>query len=204
MAIFNPVMGVVTEMLNVPNFVQGPFLGLGVQDIEKSDIEGVIPPEFKFDTLGQLLRARGIEVDELDPFDSRAKLQFNLNEPVPEEFNEAYATLLDYGCSEHIFDTRQVLENCMRMVMIGGFYAVHAPCRNFANHGLHTYHSELLPRAMEANGFEIVFLKYTTDTGREVDVNGNESIDTICWVVGRKLKTFKKFVCPEQSRYEPK
>ncbi len=199
MAIFNPVMGIFSEILNLPGFIKSPMLCLGVQDIEKSSIPGVIPPEFKFDTLGDLLKARGVVVDELDPFDARASLSWNLNFVVPTIAHEKYATVFDYGCIEHIFDTRQVIENCMRMVQIGGYYGVHTPVRNFADHGLHTFSSELFRSVMEANGFEVVYERFTTSTAR--DVAPEESVDVIGWVVGRKLKSLEQFNSPEQKRY---
>ncbi len=204
MAIFNPVMSICSEMFALPDFIKSPLLCLGVQDIEKSFIPGVIPDEFKFDTLGDLFRARGIECYELDPFDDRAKMNNNLNEPINEVLYEMFSTVLDYGCVEHIFDTKTVIENCMRMVKVGGLYAVHTPVRNFANHGLHTFHPELFPSVMRANNFEVIFEKYTTSTAREVDMGSEESVDTIGWFVGRKLKSLDKFISPEQKRYEPK
>lgn len=213
MAIFNPVMKIFSEMMALPNFMRSRFLCLGVQDIEQSDIEGVIPDEFKFKTFGDLVRARGIIVDELDPFDARANIPLNLNYPIynhlrfDENYDvrtheEYYATVLDYGCIEHIFDTRMVIENCMRMVEVGGIYAVHTPVRNFANHGLHTFSQEVFPRAMEANGFEILFERYTTSSGW--DIIADENQDVIGWYAGKKMQPIIDFKIPEQGRYEPK
>ncbi len=204
MAIFNPVMSICSEMFALPDFIKSPLLCLGVQDIEKSFIPGVIPDEFKFDTLGDLFRARGIECYELDPFDDRAKMNNNLNEPINEVLYEMFSTVLDYGCVEHIFDTKTVIENCMRMVKVGGLYAVHTPVRNFANHGLHTFSSELFRSVMEANGFEVIYEKFTTSTAREVDMNSDESVDVIGWTVGRKTRPLVIFISPEQKRYEQK
>ncbi len=204
MALFNPVMKIFKEIMAIEGFVASPFLCLGVQDIEKSDIPGVILDEFKFDTIGDVLRNRGVEVYELDPFDSRALLSHNLNERISDRLNEEFSTLLDYGCIEHIFDTKTVIENCMRMVKVGGLYAIHTPVRNFADHGLHTFSSELFRSAMEANGFEVIYERFTTSTGRDVDMISNESVDVICWIIGKKLKTLDKFISPEQKRYAPR
>lgn len=204
MSIFNPVMKYYSEILALPGFVRDPFLSIGVQDIEYSPIPGVIPEEFQFPTLGELLRARGLkQVDELDPFDNRATLRWNLNTPVSLVVYDHFATVFDIGTVEHIFDTRQVFENYLRMVAVGGYFAIHGPCRNFADHGLHTFSSELFPRVMQVNGFEIVYLKYTNSSGEEMDLNPENSQDIICWCVGRKLRSMAEFVCPEQRRYDP-
>ncbi len=90
------------------------------------------------------------------------------------------------------------------MVKVGGLYAIHTPCRNFADHGLHTFSSELMRSAMEANGFAVIYERFTTSSGRDVDMTGNESVDTICWIIGKKLKPLDKFISPEQKRYAPK
>ncbi len=202
MAIFNPVMKIFSEILALPDFIKSPFLCLGVQDIEKSDIPGVIPDEFKFDTVGDLLRNKGIEVYELDPFDNRAKMKNNLNYPVNEVLYEMFSTVLDYGCIEHIFDTKTVIENCMRMLKVGGLYAIHTPVRNYADHGLHTFSTELFPRVFEANGFSLIYERYTTDTGRDIDIKEKENVDVLGWFVGKKTKSLIHFKVPEQKRYD--
>ncbi len=203
MALFNPVMKIFKEIMGIEGFVASPFLCLGVQDIEKSDIPGVILDEFKFDTIGDVLRNRGVECYELDPFDRRAWFSHNLNNKI-EGLDEEFATLLDYGCIEHIFDTKTVIENCMRMVKVGGLYCIHTPVRNFAGHGLHTFSPEMIPSVMKANGFELINERYTTSSGRNVDIEGDESVDTIGWYLGKKTKTLDKFISPEQKRYAPK
>ncbi len=199
MAIFNPVIPIFQEILELPNFMESPIMCLGVQDIEKGDH---IPQSFKFDTFGDLCRARGIVCDELDPFDIRAKYDHNLNEPVHEKMHEKYNTLLDYGCIEHIFDTKMVLQNCMNMVKVGGYYAIHTPVRNFAGHGIYTFSPELFPRIMEANGFEVIYFKMTNSSGVEFSVDDHVNEDLIGWIVGKKLKSLDKFVTVEQERYD--
>lgn len=194
-------MSILKEIMELPGFLSSPLLCLGVQDIEKSDVPGVIPDEFKFDTLGQLLRKRGIMVDELDPFDNRAWLDFNLNNPVPEFVLERYNTVLDYGCIEHIFDTKMVFKNCIRMLKEGGLYAIHTPVRNFADHGLHTFSSELIPRVFQANRFMLTYERYTTSSGRDVDIKSDENVDVIGWYVGMKMASLPEFYSPEQKRY---
>ncbi len=92
----------------------------------------------------------------------------------------------------------------MRMVKVGGLYAVHTPVRNFANHGLHTFHSELFRSVMEANGFEVIYERFTNSCGNDMDVDSGINEDIICWIVGRKLKSLQIFISPEQKRYEPK
>jgi hypothetical protein len=199
MAIFSNVMWVFSEMLALPDFLSDPFLALGVQYIGQSDF-----PEFHYPNLNALLHARGIkQLDELDPFDAAASLKWNLNYPVPEESHERYATVFDIGCAEHIFDTRQVFENCLRMVRVGGLYAAHLPVSGHSDHGLHTFHSELVPRVLKANGFELVYLRYTTQSGNVFMPSEKPAVDGLVWAVGRKLQPLETFHSPEQSMYAP-
>lgn len=197
-------MKIFSEIIALPDFIKSPMLVLGVQDIEKSEIPGVIPDEFKFDTLTDLLQAGGIDCDDLDPFDKRALFQYNLNSPLPETWNEEYTTVIDYGTIEHIFDTRMVFENCMRMLKVGGHYMIHTPVRNFGNHGLYTFHPELIPRVMRANGFEVIYERYTNSSGVDIDMENDFTQDVIGWYVGVKKEQFTEFKIVEQSRYEPK
>ena len=200
MAICCNVTWVFGEMLNLPDLVSDPFLALGVQWIGQND-----DPDFQYPDFRTLLHARGVaELDELDPFDEKATLRWNLNEPVPESAHEHYATVFDIGCAEHIFDTRAVFENCLRMVKVGGHYAAHLPVCGHSDHGLHTFHSELVPRVLKANGFEMVYLKYTTQAGEEfIPGEGVNAGDGLVWAVGRKVKPLGAFRSPEQYRYDP-
>ena len=204
MAIFPVHMAEFSEILALPGFLASPFLEIGCQGLANSD-----NPEYQFPTLSDLLRARGItELDELDPFDANANLQWNLNYPVPIESHEKYATVLDIGCVEHIFDTRAVFENCLRMVKVGGLYAVHTPVSGHVDHGLHTFHSELVPRLFEANNFEPVYQKYMLQTGKSYapppgDGPYGGNADGFIWAVGRKTKPLETLIIPEQARYSP-
>ena len=66
----------------------------------------------------QFIQNRGVkDFEVIDLFDSRATLNYDMNEPVPNREHGRYGSLLDIGCLEHVFDTRQCLEN--------GSYAIH-------------------------------------------------------------------------------
>jgi hypothetical protein len=157
-----------------------------------------MPAGFQYRSLSDLLRARGNSVVSLDLFDSRAELRYDMNQPVPESEYKKYGTLIDIGCLEHLFDTAQVLENCMRMVRCGGHYLLHTPVNGHFGHGLHVFNPQGLIDCFGANGFKIVYLKYSTGLGKPVS-NPSISSDVILWMIGRKEQDVPAFICPQQE-----
>jgi hypothetical protein len=161
-----------------------------------------IPPEFRFPDLVTYLRSRGIqEIEVLDHFDRRASLQYDMNAPVPDQEHERYGTLIDVGCLEHVFDTRQCLENCLRMVRTGGIYFLCTCVNGYLRHGLHVFNPEGLVDALKQNGFEIVYCRYSTSRGGPIS-DPSEWRNALIWLVGRKTRALKKFNPPQQAVWE--
>jgi len=144
------------------------------------------------------LRARGNSVVSLDLFDNRAELRYDMNRPVPESEHKKYGSLIDIGCLEHLFDTAQCLENCIRMVRTGGHYLLHTPVNGYFGHGLHVFNPQGLIDCIEANGFKIVYLKYSTMFGKPISDPSTAS-NALIWLVGRKEEEVPVFTCPQQK-----
>ena len=157
--------------------------------------------ELRVPDLGVYLRNRGLrEVAVLDLFDPRATLRYDMNAPVPESEHERYGTLIDIGCLEHVFDTRQCLENCLRMVRPGGCYFLHTPVKGFFGHGLHALNPEAVLGALAENGFELLYHRYCAKDGTPL-ADPDAAPDVILWVVARKLRTLGHFVVPQQGKW---
>lgn len=149
--------------------------------------------------LGDVLRKRGLrDVQCLDLFDPRAALRYDMNRPVPESERGRFHVLLDIGSIEHVFDTRQCIENCMRMVKMGGFYLIHTPVVGYFRHGLHTFNPEALVDSLELNGFEIVHHSYSTMTGIPLPKPLLYD-DVLIFLVGRKTRELGDFKIPQQK-----
>lgn len=157
----------------------------------------VLPEGFKYTSLRELLHAAGHQVTTLDLFDSRADLQYDMNQPVPESEHEKYGTIIDIGCLEHLFDTAQCLENCIRMLRPGGHYLLHTPVNGYFQHGLHVFNPQGLVDCFTANGLTLVYLKYSTSGGKPI-VDPGRSANSIIWMVGRKDSHVRAFTCPQQ------
>lgn len=190
------------EIFSLPGFLAEPTLVFGVQDIAKPPSPRGAAREFAgFDELGAYLRSRGLhQVVTMDRFDPRADLRYDFNQPAPAHEHGRYATLIDVGCLEHVFDSRQCVENYLRLIRKGGHILIHTPVKGYYGHGLHTFNPEGLLGALELNGFEVVYQKYTTSAGREVSAP-DAFEDVLIWIVGRKIAEFERFNAPQQGRW---
>ena len=194
------------EVLQIPGLLEEPILQLGFQTIQKAGRrrgapwrEEALPADFSYPDLKQMLQARGLgDVKSLDYFDPRSELRYDLNLPVPEHEHERYQTVFDIGTIEHVFDTRQCLESCLRMVKVGGYYVLQTPVKGFSGHGLHTFHPQVMVRALTLNGFEIVYLRFTSMVGEPLE-HANEAESSLIWVVGRKTASIAEFKIPQQD-----
>lgn len=158
-----------------------------------------IPEAYAAGNVVDLLRNHGVkELRVLDLFDQRADLRYDMNRPVPPTELGSYGTLIDIGCLEHVFDTRQCLENCLRMVRQGGVYFLHTPVKGYYSHGLHTFNAEGLVQALTLNGFEIVYKRYSTERGTPIR-DPTRGKDVLLWLVGRKVGEMEEFRCPQQD-----
>lgn len=161
-----------------------------------------IPESYCHKDLNALLQQRGLkDVHTLDLFDERATLRHDMNQQVAASEHGRYGTLIDIGSLEHVFDTRQCLENCLRLVRLGGHYLLHTPVNGYFAHGLHVFNPQGLIHALEGNGFEVIYKRYSTARGRVVD-DPDRPGDILLWLVGRKVSEFDSFTPPQQSFWE--
>jgi len=106
-------------------------------------------------------------VDSIDNSDYEgANIIADMNLPVPDELAGKYDTVLDFGCSEHIFDIAQVFRNITTMCKIGGIVLHVVPANHFCGHGFYQFSPELFfSWYSETNGYSEteVFLAETSD-----------------------------------------
>lgn len=161
-----------------------------------------IPEAFRVADIIELLGKLGVgDLRVLDLFDPRAGLRYDMNRPVPEAEHERYGTLIDIGCIEHVFDTRQCLENCLRMVRPGGTYALTTCVNGYHGHGLHVFNPEGLVKGLEQNGFEVLYCRYSTKDGLPVE-DPARATDALIWLVGRKRESLTTFRIPQQGLWQ--
>ena len=83
------------------------------------------------------------EVDSIDNSHYEgAKIIFDYNQPVPKELHQQYDAVIDFGCSEHIFNVAQVFKNTADICKIGGRILHILPADNFCGHGFYQFTPE--------------------------------------------------------------
>ena len=206
--VLNTHLAIYRDVFNLPNFLNGPALCFGFQEIEKGvEFNGV-----SYASLEDVFRSFGVAATSLDFFDGRAALRYDMNLPVPSSEHGRYGTLIDIGSIEHVFDTRQCLENCIRMLAVGGNYFLVTPVNGYFGHGLHTFHPEGVLAALDLNGFRVVYVRYTKLDGTFVDdpCKPRETViwqdpsvrdDLLIWLVAVKEREIESFTCPQQGKW---
>lgn len=182
------------EIFSLPNFLKGPLLSFGVQDIDsRLTFDGQYYPD-----LSTFLNSQNIQSFSLDLFDPRATFRHDMNMPINIDQYGHFQTVIDIGSFEHIFDTRRCLENCLRLVAVGGHYMLHTPVNGYFSHGMHVFQPEAIIDALELNGFRIIYQKYSQENGTIVQ-DPSEGGDILLWIVAMKERELGQFTCPQQS-----
>lgn len=192
------------EIFKFSDFWREKFLMIGLPYMEGSHI----PTDFRFPNLKDLVLSHDLKkVYSVDLYDANADFRWDLNLPVPKKFNNTFKVLIDIGTLEHIFDTRQCLENYFHLVANGGLFVLVTPVNGFFGHGFHVFNPETLLSALDKNGFKVMYKKFITSTGIEItdpDLPGN----ILLWIVANKVKKIDKFIIPQQvywkKMYSPK
>ena len=168
----------------------------------KSVLVKKIPPDYNYTNIIDFLRSKNIEkAESLDLYDERASLKYDLNYPLPADQFDKYSTFLDIGSIEHVFDTRQCLESCLKTVKLGGHYILHVPVNGYFAHGLHVFNPNMFFSALELNGFEIIYKKYSLASGKVIK-DPSQSGDVLMWLVAKKIRNVSKFIPPQQDYWD--
>jgi len=103
-----------------------------------------------------------------------ASIIYDYNNPIPEILKNQYDTVLDFGCSEHIFDVAQAFKNTIDVCKVGGTILHLLPADGFCGHGFYQFTPEFFfSLYSKENGFEQteVFLSDLYDPKRWYQVN---------------------------------
>lgn len=78
----------------------------------------------------------------------------DMNLPIPDTLLHRYDTVIDFGCTEHIFDVAQSYRNITRMCKPGGRVMHVVPSNGFCGHGFYQFSPEFFfSRYAESNGY---------------------------------------------------
>lgn len=194
MAILQEHIKFYRKAFSMPDFFKGKVATIGVQEIRGNSL----PKDFNFKDFKSLIEAKGAKVETIDYFDEHADHKLDLNLPIPKNLHNRYDTVIDIGSLEHIFDTKQAMDNCFKMLKVGGFYMLHTPVQGYFRDGLHTFNPEGLIGALKLNGFDILSVKYGTLRGTPM-IDPTPGRDVNIWILAKKKKNMKNFVVPQQD-----
>lgn len=196
MAIIKDHISIYKEIFKNPELISGHIATIGFQDI----LGKKLPQDYNYPDFKKFLihNHKTISVTTIDPFDDRSDLKYDLNLPVPNQEIEKYDCIIDIGSLEHIFDTKQAIENCMRMIKVNGHYFLHTAVNGLSNHGLQTFNHLALIDAFRLNSFSIKYLSYSSYRGVPIK-QPQHSNDSWIWLIGQKNKTMFMFSIPQQT-----
>lgn len=105
------------------------------------------------------LLIKHFNADKVDSIDNSnyedASIIYDYNNPIPEAFKNQYDSVLDFGCSEHIFDVAQAFKNTIDVCKLGGIILHILPANGFCGHGFYQFSAEFFfSLYSEENGFE--------------------------------------------------
>ncbi len=185
-------------MFAVQGFWKEKFLFIGLPYMQGSHL----PSDFNFSNMKEFAEAKGLkQVYTADLFDKNTEYQWDLNKPIPQKYHESFNTVFDIGTIEHIFDTKQCLENYLKLVSVGGIFAVVTPVNGYFEHGFHVFNPQTIIQTLKQNNFSIEYRSFSTSTGFEVN---DPSIrkDILLFLVARKKKSIKNFTIPQQEYWK--
>lgn len=123
-------------------------VGLTLPTTPGADDDGV-PTNAFFEALGF------DRVESCDLHDVEATHRLDLNAPIPVELRGGFDAVFDGGTMEHVFDTRQVLENIHELLAVEGV-AIHlSPANNWVDHGFYSFSPMFFTSHYRANGYVV-------------------------------------------------
>jgi SAM-dependent methyltransferase len=85
-----------------------------------------------------------------------ATIIHDMNKSIGENLEQVFDVVIDGGALEHIFNFPVAIENCMKMLKIGGRLFMFTPANNQVGHGFYQFSPELFFRVFDpVNGFEV-------------------------------------------------
>ena len=154
-------------------------------------------------------------VSSLDNSDFEgAEIVWDLNLPLNDSFVERFDVVFDGGTMEHVFNTKQVLENIGKLLKIGGLAIHEVPSSNSINHGFYSFSPTLFQDYYSKLDYEIIEIllvvkkrykakiyQYSPrDRNTEIPENwGNKNVNV--WCVARKRSDTVTSDFPQQTKY---
>lgn len=107
------------------------------------------------DPVFRFLGAKLVQSMDVSAFDNPS-IVHDLNQTIDSSLLQRFDAVLDGGTLEHVFNFPVAIENCMRMVKVGGRLMIDTGCNGFCGHGFYQFSPDLFWRVLSPeNGFTI-------------------------------------------------
>lgn len=146
-------MGIDTHSFHLLRYATKKFGGLG-NTITLGRLTVLLGPRFSRRWLGTyggaycepllIERFGASHVDSIDNSGYEgATIVADMNQPISSSLEAQYDTVIDFGCTEHIFDVAQSLRNVASLCKVGGTILHALPTNGFCGHGFYQFSPEL-------------------------------------------------------------
>ena len=178
------------------------------------DVEAFLRENPYGEAFFSLLGARCVDSIDCSGYEE-ATILHDMNTSISDDLRGRFSLVHDGGTLEHVFNAVQGLQNCLKMVRVGGHFSMANVANNFMGHGFWQFSPDLIFRALSpANGFRIkcVLLNeavaggawYLTADPAEVRsrVELRNSLPTYIMALAQRVSESEIFtIPPQQSDY---
>jgi SAM-dependent methyltransferase len=164
-----------------------------------------------------LLKVMGaVELTSVDasPYEG-ATIIHDMNLPIPDSLAARFTLVIDFGTLEHIFNFPVAINNCMKLLRVGGSFLSATTANNYLGHGFYQFSPELFFRVFsKENGFCVDHIYLSEDKATKYwyevpdpaviksRVELRNSLPTLMLVRARKVNDLTPFaINPQQSDY---
>jgi len=111
---------------------------------------------------------------------------------------EQYATVMNLGTIEHVWDAHAAWANALRLVAEGGVFITVSPVGGWENHGIHITDERFIRAFIELNGFAISEHWLTRANGEVINAVERNNGDQLLWLLAEKRADVGVFRKPQQ------
>lgn len=116
----------------------------------------VVQPDGYTENFWEWLGSEKTDFLDYSPYEG-ANIVWDLNKPIPDQYQTKYSVVVDGGTMEHVFNYPQAIKNAMEMVEIGGHLIIITPGNGWCGHGFYQFSPCLFWDLLnEANGYRVL------------------------------------------------
>lgn len=145
--------------------------------------------------------ARSVTTLDISDYENPT-LMLDLSKDLPAELFEKYDTVIDIGCTEHIYDVGKVYQNLTCLVKLGGHIIHIVPANSQCGHGFYQFSPEFIFSTYGAERYDIRDMKIAKlidpfhwyhvkkqSPGERINIQGPEQLELMATIQKRSADT---------------